>query len=119
MTAPAPHPDVAVDAAARFVEIPGLRGIRLARLGQQADGRTLEVVEGVRGVVIPMLHHPSHEAGRVLAGRLRFMKDGVVHDLGPGDTWDVAAGEAQGPHVILENNTRVAILRDGKSAFDA
>lgn len=106
-------------AHAAFSEIPGLRGVRLARLGRQQDGRTLELVDAVKGVVIPMLHHPSSEHGRVLAGRLRFMKDGVLRDLGPGDTWEVAAGEAQGPHLVLENNTRVAILRDGASAFDA
>jgi quercetin dioxygenase-like cupin family protein len=103
----------------RFVEIPGLRGLRLARVGRQPDGRTLDVVQCAAGVVIPMLHHPSAEHGRVLSGRLRFMKDGVVHEFGPGDTWDVAADEAQGPHVVLEDNTRIALLRDGKSAFDA
>jgi quercetin dioxygenase-like cupin family protein len=101
-----------------FVEIPGLRGVRIARVGQQADGRTLEIVEGSAGVVIPMLHHPSAEHGRVLRGRLRFMKDGVVREYGPGDTWDVAANEAQGPHVIVDDNTRIALLRDGRSAFD-
>jgi quercetin dioxygenase-like cupin family protein len=104
---------------ARFVEIPGLRGLRIARVGRQPDGRTLELVQCAAGIVIPMLHHPSAERGRVLAGRLRFMKDGVVREYGPGDTWDVAAGEAQGPHVVLEDNTRIALLRDGKSAFDA
>jgi quercetin dioxygenase-like cupin family protein len=102
----------------RFVELPGLRGLRIARVGRQADGRTLEIVECAAGIVIPMLHHPSAEHGRVLSGRLRFMKEGVVHDYGPGDTWDVAANEAQGPHVVLEDNTRIALLRDGRSAFD-
>jgi mannose-6-phosphate isomerase-like protein (cupin superfamily) len=106
------------DIAYRFDEIPGLRGIRVARVGRQDDGRTLEIVEGAAGVVIPMLHHPSAEHGRVLRGRVRFMKDGVVRDLGPGDTWDVAADEAQGPHVILDDLTRIALLRDGHSAFD-
>lgn len=101
-----------------FVELPGLRGLRIARLGQQDDGRTLEVVEGVRGVVIPLLTHPSTEHGRVLAGRIRFMQDGQVTDLGPGDGWEVKANKQQGPHLILENNTQVAILRDGKSALD-
>jgi quercetin dioxygenase-like cupin family protein len=104
--------------ALHFVEIPGLRGIRVARVGQQADGRTLDIVVGSAGVVIPMIHHPSAEHGRVLRGRLRFMKDGLVRELSAGDTWDVAAGEAQGPHVLLDNDTRVALLRDGKSAFD-
>jgi len=101
-----------------FFELPGLRGLRVARVGRQADGRTLELVEAAAGVVIPMLHHPSAEHGRVLAGRLRFMKGGVVTEYGPGDTWDVAADEAQGPHVVLEDGTRIALLRDGRSAFD-
>ncbi len=104
---------------AAFVELNGLRGLRIARLGTQDDGRTLEVVEGIRGVVIPVLTHPSAEHGRVLTGRIRFMQDGNVVDLGPGDRWEVKANKSQGPHLILENNTQVAILRDGKSALDA
>jgi quercetin dioxygenase-like cupin family protein len=101
----------------RFVEIPGMRGLRLARVAQ-SDGRTLEVVEGQKGVVIPAMQHPAAEHGRVLKGRIRFMQDGVVRELKMGDTWNVKAGAAQGPHVILEDDTRVALLRDGKSAFD-
>ncbi len=101
-----------------FVELPGLRGLRIARLGRQEDGRTLEVVEAVRGVVIPALTHPSSEQGRVLSGRIRFMQAGNVVDLGPGDRWEVKANIAQGPHLVLENDTRVAILRDGRSALD-
>lgn len=104
--------------ASSFVELSGMRGLRIARLGRQEDGRTLEVVEGVRGVVIPLLTHPSAEHGRVLSGRIRFMQDGVVTDLGPGDRWEVKANKSQGPHLVLENDTRVAILRDGSSALD-
>jgi quercetin dioxygenase-like cupin family protein len=103
--------------SAAFVELVGLRGLRIARLGKQDDGRTLEVVEGARGVVIPLLTHPSAEHGRVLSGRIRFMQDGLVTDLGPGDRWEVKANKSQGPHLILENNTQVAILRDGQSAL--
>jgi quercetin dioxygenase-like cupin family protein len=102
---------------ATFVEIPGLRGLRVARLGQR-DGKTLEVIEAAAGVIIPAMTHPSAEHGRVLAGALRFMQDGVVKTLHAGDTWDVAANAPQGPHVVVENGTRVAVLRDGKSAFD-
>lgn len=100
-----------------FVEIPGLRGLRLARLGQR-DGKSLEVVEGAEGVIIPAMTHPSAEHGRVLSGALRFMREGVVRTLHAGDTWEVPADGHQGPHVILENGTRVAVLRDGRSAFD-
>ncbi|MBI1945420.1 MAG: cupin domain-containing protein [Deltaproteobacteria bacterium] len=101
----------------RFTELPGLRGLRLARLGQYA-GKTLEVLEAAKGVVVPALAHPSTETGRVLSGSLRFMQDGVVRDLKAGDTWRVEAGRSQGPHVVLEDGTRVAVLRDGKSALD-
>ena len=101
-----------------FVELPNMRGLRIARLGRQADGRTLEVIDAVRGVVIPALTHPSAEHGRVLSGRIRFMQDGNVTDLGPGDRWEVKANKGQGPHLVLENDTRVAILRDGRSALD-
>lgn len=101
----------------RFAEIPGLRGLRIARIGQYA-GKTLEVLEAAKGVVVPALTHPSGETGRVLSGSLRFMRDGVVRDLKAGDSWRVEANQAQGPHVVLEDGTRVAILRDGKSALD-
>lgn len=104
------HPD-------RFAEIPGLRGLRIARLGQYA-GKTLEVLEAAKGVVVPALTHPSAERGRVLSGCLRFMQDGVVRDLKAGDSWSVEAGRMQGPHLVLEDGTRVAILRDGRSALD-
>jgi quercetin dioxygenase-like cupin family protein len=102
---------------ARFVEIPGMRGLKLARLGQ-ANGKTLEVIDAAKGVTIPAMTHPSAEHGRVLKGRVRFMQAGQVRELTVGDTWDVAANVSQGPHVILEDDTRVALLRDGKSAFD-
>jgi quercetin dioxygenase-like cupin family protein len=100
-----------------FVEIPGLRGLRIARLGQRA-GKTLEVIDASKGVIIPAMTHPSSENGRVLSGSLKFMRDGVVRVLKAGDTWKVEANRAQGPHVVLEDGTRVAILRDGKSALD-
>lgn len=99
-----------------FIELPGMRGLRLARLGQ-ADGKTLEVIEGVKGVVIPMLHHPGAEKGRVLSGKVRLVVEGAARVLEKGDTWEVPGGKEQGPHVFLEDS-RVVILRDGKSAYD-
>jgi quercetin dioxygenase-like cupin family protein len=103
---------------ADYIEFPGMRGLRIAQLGRQQDGRTLEIVEAVKGVVIPMLAHPAAEHGKVLSGRVRFMHDGDVKEYGPGDTWDVPPGQSQGPHVILEDQTRIALLRDGRSALD-
>lgn len=100
-----------------FVELPGMRGLRIARIGQ-ADGKTLEVIEGVKGVVIPILHHPGAERGRVLVGKVRLLVQGAARDLGPGDTWEVPAGVTQGPHVFLEDS-RVMVLREGKSAYDS
>jgi quercetin dioxygenase-like cupin family protein len=97
------------DPTAAFVEIPGMRGLRVSR--EEKDGQTLEVVEGQRGVIIPAMMHTTGESGRVLAGSLRFMQDGVVRELHAGDRWEVAPGAAQGPHVFLEDNTRVALLR--------
>lgn len=99
-----------------FIELPGMRGLRLARLGQ-ADGKTLEVIEGVKGVVIPMLQHPGTEKGRVLSGKVRLVIEGEARVLEKGDTWEVAGDTEQGPHVFLEDS-RVVILRDGKSAYD-
>jgi quercetin dioxygenase-like cupin family protein len=109
--------DFAMPPRAHFIEVPGLRGLRLARIGQ-AEGKTLEVVEAVKGVIIPAMTHPSKERGRVLSGSLRFMRDGQIQELHAGDEWEVPAGAHQGPHVVLDNDTRVVILRDGKSAFD-
>lgn len=102
---------------AAFSEIPGLRGLRVARLGQR-DGKTLEVIEAAKGVIIPAMTHPSGESGRVLHGSLRFMRAGIMEELHAGATWRVEANQAQGPHVSLEDGTRVVILRDGRSAFD-
>lgn len=99
-----------------FMELPGMRGLRLARLGQ-ADGKTLEVIEGVKGVVIPMLHHPGGEKGRVLTGKLRIVVGGAARIVSKGDTWEVPGGTEQGPHMFLDDS-RVIILRDGKSAYD-
>lgn len=100
-----------------FVEFPGMRGLRIARVGQ-ADGKTLEIIEGVKDVIIPAMQHPGAEQGRVLSGAIRFMQEGTGRTLRAGDVWSVEAGAPQGPHVFLENDTRVAILRDGKSALD-
>lgn len=99
-----------------FVEIPGMRGLRFARIGQ-GDGKSLEVIEAVKGVVIPRMTHPGKEKGRVLEGALRFFQEGEAKVLKKGDTWEVGAGQPQGPHVFLEDS-RVLILREGKSAFD-
>ena len=102
---------------ANFVDIPGFRGLRVARIGTKL-GQSLELIDAASGVIIPALKHPSAESGRVLSGSLRFMQDGVVKTLRAGDTWTVAADQTQGPHVILEDGTRVAILRSGRSALD-
>jgi len=101
-----------------FIEVPGMRGLRLARLGQ-ADGRTLELVEAVKDMVIPAMTHPGSEKGRVLSGALRFMKAGEVSVYREGDEWTVAANETQGPHVVIESGTRILLLRDGPHAFDS
>ena len=104
--------------AEAFIEMPGMRGLRVARVGQ-ADGKTLEVVEAVKDVIIPAMTHPSSERWRVLSGALRFYSEGNVKELRGGDSWEVAAGQHQGPHVVLEDGTKVAILREGASALDA
>ncbi len=99
-----------------FMELPGMRGLRLARIGQ-ADGKTLEVIEGVKGVVIPMLRHPGGEKGRMLSGKLRIVVDGTARVVEQGETWEVPADVEQGPHMFLDDS-RVVILREGKSAYD-
>jgi len=99
-----------------FIEIPSLRGLRIARIGQ-ADGQTLEVIEAVKDLIIPMMTHPSSEKGRVLNGALRFVTGNDVRVLSTGDTWELDAHTAQGPHVVLDDDTRVVILRNGESAL--
>lgn len=109
--------DIEIPSSDKFIDFPGMRGLRFARLGE-AEGKTLEVIEGEKDVVIPAMTHPSAEKGRVLSGSLRFMKNGSIQILKKGDVWSVAADEMQGPHIILENGTMVAIFREGKSALD-
>lgn len=101
-----------------FVELPGLRGLRLARVGQ-ADGTTLEVVEASKGVVIPAMQHPGRERARLLSGALRFMQGGKMRDYRAGDEWVVEGGTSQGPHVVMADGTKIVVLREGRSAFDA
>jgi quercetin dioxygenase-like cupin family protein len=81
-------------------------------------GKVLETIEAAKGTVMPHVVHPSAEEGRVLRGRIRFMQNGTVRDMVAGDTWTVSANEAQGPHIVLDDGTAVAILRHGSSAFD-
>lgn len=99
-----------------FQEIPHLRGLRVARVSEQ-DGRTLEVLRAVKGVVIPTLVHPAAEQGKILEGAIRFVQNGESKVLSKGDTWSAEAGESQGPHMVLEHDTCVAILRNGPSAL--
>ena len=99
-----------------FTELPGMRGLRIARVGQ-ADGKTLEVIDGVKGVVIPHMQSPGGEKGRVLEGKIQFTQDGTSRVLSAGDTWEVGPMTPQGPHIFLAPS-RVVILREGKSAFD-
>lgn len=106
----APVPDSA------FMEVPGLRGIRVARIGRAGD-KVLEVIAGVKDAVIPMRTCDGREQGRVLSGSLRFMREGEITALRPGDRWDIPAGEPQGPHVVLEPDTRVLVLREGEAAL--
>ncbi len=103
--------------AEAFIEMPGMRGLRIARLGQ-ADGKTLEIVEAVKGVIIPAMTHPGSEKGRVLEGALHFFVEGKMRELAKGDVWEVPAGQHQGPHVVQVDGTKVAILREGGSALD-
>jgi anti-sigma factor ChrR (cupin superfamily) len=103
--------------ASAYVEVPGLPGLRIARVGQN-DGTTLEVVQAVKGVVVPATTHPGTERGRVVSGALRFMQDGRVTDLRAGDGWETAANEGQGPHVVLEDGTCIVVIRDGRSGYD-
>lgn len=106
----------AIPPADAFVELPGMRGLRVARVGH-ADGKTLEVIDAVKGVVIPARTNPGREQGKVISGSLRFVRGQEATVLEAGDGWDVPGGEAQGPHLVLEENTRVVILRDGDAAL--
>jgi hypothetical protein len=100
-----------------FMELPGMRGLRMARVGQ-GEGKTLDVIDAVKGVVIPVLHNVGGERGRVLWGKLRLVIGSETLELGEGETWEVPAGVEQGPHVVMED-ARVVVLREGASGFDA
>jgi hypothetical protein len=121
MTTPTTEPELRFELNtpvpdAAFVEVPGLRGIKVARIGSAGD-KTLEVIAGVKNAVIPMRTCEGREQGRVLSGSLRFMREGEITELRPGDRWDIPGGEHQGPHVVLEPDTRVLVLREGEAAL--
>ena len=99
-----------------FVEVPGLRGIKIARVGSSAN-TVLEVIAGVKDAVIPLRTCEGREQGKVLSGGLRFMREGEITELRTGDRWDIPAGEPQGPHVVLDTDTRVLVLREGEAAL--
>lgn len=100
-----------------FVEMPGMRGIRVARVAA-SDGRSLEYIEATKDMVLPAMTHPSREEGRVLSGKILFMQEGHSRMLQTGDTWTVEADQHQGPHVVVED-ALVAVFHHGKSAYDA
>lgn len=99
-----------------FFEVPGMRGLRVAHLGA-ADGKTLEIIEAVEGVVIPHMVTRGNERGRVLQGKIRFHQGDSSRVLQDGDTWELGENAPHGPHIFLAA-TRLAILRDGPGAFD-
>jgi mannose-6-phosphate isomerase-like protein (cupin superfamily) len=104
--------------ASAFVDVPGMPGVRIATVGE-GDGSTLEFVQAVKGAVVPAMHQTGKQRLRVLSGALRFMQDGALRELRAGDLVEIDAGESHGPHVVLEDGTRLLLLREGASAFDA
>lgn len=100
-----------------FIEVPGMRGLRIAELGS-SEGKSLQVLEAVKGVIIPRMVSESIERVRVLEGRVQFHDGRGACVLGPGDVREVPAGEAHGPHIFLEPS-RLAILRDDAAAAGA
>lgn len=99
-----------------FFEVPGMRGLRVAHVGT-ADGKTLEIIEAVEGVVIPHMVTRGSEKGRVLAGKIRFHQGDASRVLQTGDTWELVENSPHGPHIFLAA-TQLAILREGPGAFD-
>lgn len=110
------HHSIDLPPLSHFAEVPGMRGLRIARTTSK-DGRALEFIDAVKDVVIPAMTHPSKEEGRVLKGSILFMQEGHARTLNTGDIWVVEAGVHQGPHVVLEDMV-VVVFRHGKSAFD-
>lgn len=106
MTAPIDSPPPSA-----YVDVPGMPGVRVATLGK--DGNTLQFVQAVKGAVVPAMHESGKQRLRVMAGALRFMQDGALRDLRAGDQVEIDAGEEHGPHVVLEDGTRLLVLREG------
>jgi len=46
------------------------------------------------GASVPEHDHPHEQVGYVLEGTLTFLVDGAEHDVGPGDSYVLAGGEA-------------------------
>lgn len=98
-----------------YIEVPGMRGLRIAELGR-SGGKSLRVLEAVKGVVIPRMVSEGLERVRVLEGRVQFHDGRGACVLAAGDVREVSAGEAHGPHIFLESS-RLAILREDAPAL--
>ena len=40
-----------------------------------------------RGAVVPTHSHPHEQTGVLISGKLRFIVDGDIRDVEPGDSW--------------------------------
>lgn len=90
------------------------------------EGKTRELIDGitlttsvhgdktlmgrfhmVKGAKIPVHSHPHEQTGLMISGRLRFVVEGDVNDVEPGDSWCLKGGvehsaEALEDCVIIE-----------------
>jgi quercetin dioxygenase-like cupin family protein len=60
-----------------------------------------------KGAVIPKHSHPHEQTGIMISGKLRFIVDGEITDVEPGDSWCLPGGtehsaEALEDSVVVE-----------------
>jgi quercetin dioxygenase-like cupin family protein len=56
------------------------------------DGAMLNLLEFDPGATVPAHDHPHEQLGLVLAGELVLQIQGVDHELGPGDAYQIPGG---------------------------
>ena len=69
------------------------------------DRTLMTEVKLKRGSVVPAHDHPQEQTGYLVSGSLRFFGEGGETIVGPGDSWNFAAGFRHGAEALKD--TRV------------
>jgi len=62
-----------------------------------------------KGALLPLHSHPHEQTGFLVSGRIGLLIGGKRHDVLPGDSWCIAAGEEHCAE-ILEDSVAVEVF---------